>query len=65
MIEECEEASARSRIGDMYKCLRRLWTRERPAARSMKLIVDEFKDHFESVSKDRYEERPEVIEKAV
>ena len=42
MIEECEEASARSRIGDMYKCLRRLGTRERPAARSMKVTVDEF-----------------------
>ena len=37
-------------------------TRERPAARSMKLTVDEFKSNFESVSKDRYEERPEVID---
>ena len=45
--------------------MRRLGTRERPAARSMKLTVDEFKNHFESVSKDRYEERPEVIERAV
>ena len=35
VIEECEEASARGRIGDMYKCLRRLGTRERPAARSI------------------------------
>ena len=49
----------------MYKCLRRLGTSERPAARSMKQIVDEFKNHFESVSRDRYEERPEVIERAV
>ena len=32
----------------MYKSLRRLGTRERPAARSMKLTVDEFKSHFES-----------------
>ena len=39
--------------------------RERPAARSMKLTEDEFKNHFESVSRDRYEERPEVIERAV
>ena len=65
VIEECEEACARGIMGDMYKCLRRLGTRERPAARSMQLTVDEFKSHFESVSKDRYEERPEVIERAV
>ena len=65
VIEECEEACARGRIGDMYKCLRRLGTRERPAARSMQLTVDEFKSHFESVSKDRYEESPDVIERAV
>ena len=65
VIEECEEASARGRIGNMYKCLRRLRTRERPATRNMKLTVGEFKNHFESVSKDRYEERPEVIERAV
>ena len=49
----------------MYKCLRRLGTRERPAPRSMQLTVEEFKSHFESVSKDRYEERPEVIERVV
>ena len=49
----------------MYKCLGRLGTREMPAASSMKLTVDEFESHFESVSKDRYEERPEEIERAV
>ena len=65
MIEECEEASGMGRIGDMYKCLRRLRTKERTAARSMKLTVDELKNHFESVAKDVYEERPEAIERAV
>ena len=65
VLEECERASARGRIGDMYKCLRRLETRERPDARSKKVTVDEFKNNFESVSRDRYEERPEVIERAV
>ena len=65
VIEECEEASVRGRIGDMYECLRRLGTRERLAARSMKQTVDDFKNHFESLSRDRYEERPEVIERAV
>ena len=33
----------------MYKCLIRLETKERPAARSIKLTEDEFKEHFESV----------------
>ena len=31
----------------------------------MQLTVDEFKSHIECVSKDRYEERPEVIERTV
>ena len=31
----------------------------------MKLTEDEFKNHFESVSRDRYGERQEVIERAV
>ena len=31
----------------------------------MRLTVNEFKDHFESVSKERNEDRPEVIERAV
>ena len=39
--------------------------REGPAARGMKLTVDKIKNHFESVSRDRYEERPKVIERAV
>ena len=31
----------------------------------MQLTVDEFKSHFESVSNDRYEERRDVIERAM
>ena len=31
----------------------------------MKLTVDEFKEPFENVSKDRYEGRSEVIERTV
>ena len=38
---------------------------ERPVARSMKLTMDEFKDHYQNVLKDRYEERQGVIERAV
>lgn len=65
VIGECEEACARGKIGEMYKCLRKLGTRNRPAARSTTVTVSEFKEHFERVSKDRYEEEPRVIEEAV
>ena len=35
------------------------------AARSTTLTVNDFKEHFESVSKDRYKERPDLIERAM
>jgi hypothetical protein len=64
-IRECEEASATGRVGDMYKCLRKIGTRGKPAGRSVNVTAQEFKEHFEMVSKDRYEEDPGLIEEAV
>lgn len=64
-IRECETASVEGRVGDMYKCLRRLGGRERKAPASGNITVCEFKDYFESVTKDKYEEEPRVIEEAV
>ena len=51
----------------MYKCLRRQGRIKHllPAVRTMKLTMDEFKEHFESASRNRYEDSPEVIERAV
>ena len=64
-INECEEACAEGRVGDMYKCLRKIGMRGKPAGRGTTVTAKEFKEHFERVTKDRYEESPRVIEEAV
>ena len=64
-IRECQTACAEGRVGDMYNCLRKIGSRDKPAARSMNVTVNEFKEHFERVSKERYEEDPSAIEEAV
>ena len=65
-IERCEAACAEGRVGDMYKILRELGIRgKRKAGRGGMLKANDFKEQFERVSQDRYEERPEVIEEAV
>ena len=56
------EREIEERIEGITERVRR---RNERVGRSMKLTVDEFKNHFESVSRDRYEERPELIERAV
>ena len=60
-INECKEACDRGRIGYMYKCLRKIGTKGVKAAQS-NITVSDFKGHFESVSRERYEEDPNVIE---
>ena len=65
MIEECKEACDRGRIGDMYKCMRKLGTRGAKAPASSVSTVAEFKEHFERVSKERYEVDPSVIESVI
>ena len=64
-IRECREACDRGRIGDMYKCLRRIGTKGKRAPEGCMISVDEFKRQFEAVSKDRYEVDRSVIERAV
>ena len=64
-IEECEEACATGRIGDMYKSLRKISMKGRKAGESMNITVNDFKEHFERVSKDRYENDPRVIEEVI
>ena len=60
-IAECRNACDRGRIGDMYKCLRKIGTKGGKAPESTTITVSEFKEHFERVSKERYEEDPSVI----
>ena len=64
-INECERACLEGRVGDMYKCLRKIGTKGKPKARGMTVTVDEFKEHFESVSNERYENDPSVIAEVV
>ena len=64
-IRECELACVQGRVGDMYKCLRKIGMRGRPAAKGTTVNANEFKEHFERVSKDRYEEEPSMIVETV
>ena len=64
-INECKEACDRGRIGDMYKCLRKIGTKGVKAAESSMISISDFKSHFESVSRERYEEDPSVIESVI
>ena len=64
-MEECREACATGRVGDMYKVLRELGRRGKPAGASHHITVDAFKDHFARVTAERFEEDPEVVEVAV
>ena len=62
-IERCAEACADGRVGDMYKVLKELGMRgKQMAGRGGGLTSEEFREQFESVSRDRYEEEPEVIQ---
>ena len=60
-INECKDACERGRIGDMYKCLRKIGTKGVKACESGTISISDFKSHFESVSSERYEEEPSVI----
>ena len=64
-IRECREACDTGRIGDMYKCLRRIGTKGKKAPEGCMISVDDFKKQFEEVSRNRYEVDRCVIERAV
>ena len=61
VIEECEEACRLGRVGDMYKALNRLSKRDWKAPRSTTITVEQFREHFEGITRDRYEELPRAI----
>ena len=65
VIGECEEACQVGRLGDMYKALDRLAKREWKAPRSSTITVEQFRNHFEGITRDRYEELPGTIREAV
>ena len=65
IIEECREACATGRVGEMYKVLRALGRRGKQAGASNHITVDAFREHFARLSEERFEEDPEVVEAAV
>ena len=60
-IEECEIACNYGRIGRMYKILKAIGRKEWNAPPSVEITVEEFREHFEKVSEQRYEVDPAVI----
>ena len=48
-INECKEACERGKIGDMYKCLRKIGIKGVKANESGIISISDFKSHFESV----------------
>ena len=65
-IRECEEACNRGRVGEMYAILKEVGKRSwKRAPVSCKISVEEFKEHFEGVTAERYELEPERIREAV
>ena len=52
-------------MSGIYKCLKKIGTRGKPAARSMNITVNGFKDNSKRVSHERYKEEYGVIERTV
>ena len=65
MIRECEEASNRGNLGEMYGALRRLGNRDSRTREGTNITTEEFTEHFKEVSRDRYERTPGQIEEAI
>ena len=65
VIEECEEACRLGRLGDMYMALNRFCKRDWKAPTSTTINVEQFRDHFEGITRDRYEELPRAIAEIV
>ncbi|KAI8519281.1 hypothetical protein Bbelb_025380 [Branchiostoma belcheri] len=61
-IRECKEACETGKIGQMYKLLKQVGTKGMKAPNSCTIEVKEFKEHFERVSREMYEEAPSVLE---
>ncbi len=65
IITECEEAGLRGDSGAVYKKLKELGTRGiKQALDSTNITKEQFKDHFQKVSKDRFKNDPEDMEAA-
>ena len=64
-MEESEEVCRLGRVGDMYKALNSLSKKDWKAPRSTTITVEQFRDHFDGITRDRYEELPRSIAEVV
>ena len=64
-IVECKDACDEGRVGDMYRSLKKIGTRGKKEKSGTTITMDEFKRHFEKVSRDRYEIEPSKLEEAI
>ena len=66
IITESREAEERGDSGHMYKNLRKLGRRgQKKATDTTNLMKEQFKEHFEKISKDRFENSPEEIDEVL
>ena len=66
LIEKCREAGEKNDQGSMYRLLKQIGLRNfKKAPETTTITKEEFKEQFSSVSKDRFERKPEEIFAAV
>ena len=66
IISRCKEAGERGDAGTMYKTLKELGVRDwKGPVQTTNLTTEQFKVHFEKVSKDKFENLPEEIDRVV
>ena len=66
VIEEAKDASERNDWGKMYKTLKKLGLRDdKRSAPSEQFSAEEFKTHFEKVSKERSEHSSEEMQEVI
>ena len=60
IIAECTEANDKGDSGAMYRALRKLETRNSKTNSGTTITSEQFKDHFQKVSAQRFENAPEA-----
>ena len=65
LLSECQVVNEKGDIGTMYCLSRQLGGRDRKPDTGTTIVTAEFKNHFEKVSKDRYDIDPSTLMGAV
>lgn len=61
LTHKCKGVGYKGRIGDMHECLRKFGKKEVSTAENNMISRSEFKNHFESVSKEWYEKDASLL----